>query len=260
MGTITTNFTASFDGSFNPAYPSGGKPSTGYDVYFLIGQSNMIGRPTIRPGIDDDYTTVSGRVFQYGYDSQTVTAATNPLDMVNENAGDMGLWLEFCNTILPSVAADRDILLVPAAQGGTSFAGNNWNPGNTLYNNAMARLASAMTQGAGTNVLKGSLWLQGESDGDAGGVAVTNYQANLQGMLDAMIAASDNMTALTPFIVGSINPATTNYPAINTALQAFAAANAQAQYIDGTDLTFFDAFHYDAPSLETMGARYAGAF
>lgn len=235
-------------------------PSTGYDVYWLIGQSNMIGRAAIRAGIDDVYTDVSGLVYQFGYNSQTVTAATNPLDHVNENTGQMGLWLEFCKAIVGDIVGDRKILLVPCSQGGTSFSGNNWNPSNTLYTAALARLASAMTQGAGYNILKGALWLQGESDADAGSTAAGLYRTKIQAMYNAMVTNASGMTASTPFIVGTIKPDKTNAPVINAALEDFALDNTAVQFVDLTDLSWFDSDHYTAASLATAGQRYAAHF
>lgn len=234
--------------------------SSGYDVYWLIGQSNMIGRAPIRSGIDDNYTAVSGLVYQFGYNAQTVTAATNPLDHVNENAGQMGIWMEFCEALIPDLIGDRKILLVPCAQGGTSFNANNWNPGNTLYNAALARLASAMTQGGGTNLLKGALWLQGESDADAGTTPASLYQGRLQAMYDAMVINASGMNSDTPFIVGTIKPDKPNASVINAALAAFSTANIPAQFVDLTDLAWFDSDHYNAASLATAGQRYATYF
>lgn len=231
----------------------------GYDVYLLAGQSNMIGRAAIRVGIDDDYTAVSGSVFQYGYNSQTVDAAANPLDHVNENPGDMGLWLEFCDLAVASLEAGRQILLVPVSQGGTSFDNNNWNPGDSNYEGAKSRLASAMAEGAGTNALKAVLWLQGESDADAGAPAAAAYQGNLQAMYDAMVPTFSGMTIATPFIVGTIKPDKPNATAINSGLSGFATATTPAQYVDLTDLSWFDSDHYDAPSLVTAGSRFYGA-
>jgi len=249
--TAARNLSGKLQGSYDPL--------VGYDVYWLIGQSNMIGRATIRGGTDDDYTAVTGLVYQFGYNAQTVAAATNPLDHVNENAGQMGLWLEFCKTLVPSLAGSRKILLVPCAQGGTSFNANNWNAGNTLYNAALARLSSAMGQGSGVNTLKGALWLQGESDADAGSTAAGLYQGRLQAMYDAMVANASGMTSSTRFIVGTIKPDKPNASTINTALSDFAIANSAARFVSLTDLAWYDSDHYTAASLATAGQRYAGA-
>ena len=167
---------------------SGFNANVGYDVYWLIGQSNMIGRAPIRSGIDDDYSVIAGKVFQFGFTSHTVTAATNPLDHSNENAGQMGLWLEFIKTKVASLTGSRQILLVPCAQGGTGFATAHWNPGNSLNNSAKARLTSAMAQGNGYNVYKGAIWLNGESDADAGTTAANNYLTAVQAMYNNSIS------------------------------------------------------------------------
>ena len=243
-------------GRLDPNYNPNGT-ALGNDLYWLIGQSNMIGRAAIRPGIDDVYTAISARVSQYGYNAQAVIAATNPLDHVNENAGQMGLWLEFVKTRVPLLFSSRNILLVPAAQGGTSFVANNWNPGNTLYNAALARLSAARSvSSGGDNNLKAVLWLQGESDADSGQPAADLYLTKIQAMYDAMVANASGMTSSTPFIVGSIKPDKPRAGTINTALQQFATNNAAVKYVDLTDLAWFDSDHYTNASLATAGQRY----
>jgi len=244
----------SIDPFADQAYQDGDRPDLGYDVYLLIGQSNMVGRATIRPGIDDDYTLFAGSAFQFGYNSQTVTAATNPLDQVDESAGDTGLWKGFCESIIDDLAAGRDILFVPAAEGGTGFSGNEWNPDDPNYDGAQARLASAMAEGSGTNRLKGVLWHQGESDTGATGT----YQASLQAMYDSMVSEFSGMDANTAFVVGAINASGSSEIAINAASLNFANANTPTKYVDLTDLVWFDGVHMDALSLETAGNRYAG--
>lgn len=240
---------------------SGFDPNVGYDVYWLIGQSNMIGRAPIRVGIDDIYTALNSKVFQFGYTSQTITAATNPLDHVNENAGQMGLWLEFIKPKVLALTGSRQILLVPASQGGTGFATNNWNPGNALNTAAKARVTSAMAQGAGYNVYKGAIWLQGETDADSGAPAAANYLTAIQAMYDNFASTLPFFTTSKPFVVGTIKPDKANAPAINSALQTFANNNtAGVRFVSLTDLSWFDSDHYDAASLATAGQRYASAF
>src|SRR5690606_13752164 len=69
----------------------------GYEVVILAGQSNMRGASFIRPGIDDDYSEVEGKVFQYKYTDSTVVPATNPLFHFESESftNRMGSWLEF---------------------------------------------------------------------------------------------------------------------------------------------------------------------
>lgn len=238
--------------------PAGGFKSirVSYDVYWLIGQSNMIGRSAIRIGIDDNYASIIGKVFQFGFNSQQVTAATNPLDHVNENAGQMGLWLEAIKTKLATLAPGRHILLVPCAQGDTSFRANNWNPGNSLYNSALASLNKAMKQGSGNNVLKEVWWLQGEGDS----LSASEYRVRIQAMYDHMVANAAGMTASTKFVVGSITAALSGSAVINAALQDFAAANDPVYFVDLSDLPFnSDNVHYTAAALHTAGQRFGAA-
>lgn len=233
----------------------------GWDIYpFVKVQSNGIGRASIRPGIDDDYSAVSGRVFQYGYNAQQVMPATNPLDHVNENPGQMGLWLEFVKLLVPLLTGQRKILLVPCGQGGTSFAGGFWNPGNSLDNNAKARVASALALPGGTNRICAVLTILGESDADAGSAAASLFQSRYQTAYNDYVANVPGFSASIPWIMGTINPAKPNAATINNALFNLAATNGAMQCIDCRDLSFLDNDHYDAPSLATIGQRFAAAY
>lgn len=229
----------------------------GYDVYALLGQSNMIGRADIRAGIDDDYSAIAGRVFQFGYNAQTVSAATNPLDHVNEVAGDMGLWLEFVKAILPTMPENRNILLVPASQGGTSAI--NWVTGGTLHNAAVARMNAAMSQGSGVNQFMGGNWLQGETDADSA-VSQATYKSRIQAIHQGFIDGVTAWQTTTPFVMGTIKPDKSGAPAINAALAEYAAENSAVSLIDLTDLSWYDSDHYTAASLATAGQRYASIY
>lgn len=236
-------------------------PNEGYDIFWMTkAQSNTIGRATIRAGIDDVYTAIAGKVFQYGYNAQTVSAATNPLDHVNENAGQMGLWLEFCKSVIPSLIGNRKILLVPCAQGGTSFNGGHWNAGNSLDNSAKARLASALALPGGTNRLCGVLTLLGESDADAGATAAGLFQSRYQAAYNDYLANVPGINANTPWIMGTIKPDKPNAPAINTALASLDAANEGMHLVSCVDLAWFDSDHYTAASLATIGQRFAAKY
>ncbi|QEY15469.1 hypothetical protein D0C16_05465 [Cellvibrio sp. KY-GH-1] len=230
----------------------------GYDIFWMTkAQSNTIGRAPIRAGIDDDYSAVIGKVFQFGYNSQAVSAATNPLDQVNENAGQMGLWLEFCKAIVPTLAGNRKILLVPCAQGGTSFNGGHWNAGNSLDNSSKARLAAAMALPGGTNRLCGVLTLLGESDADAGATASGLFEGRYQAAYNDYLANVPGISSATPWIMGTIKPDKANATTINAALANLDAANAGMHLVTCTDLAWLDSDHYDAASLATIGQRFA---
>ena len=246
----------------------------GYDVYALTGQSNQAGRGTIVTGIDDDYSLL-GRVFQFPYDvngnssgvvtGTTISQAINPLDHISsvpggssgEAANCTGLW----KTCFEIVAANtrpvrRRILLVPAAKGGTSFNANNWNPGNPIYTAAVNSINQAMSTHP-WNDLKGILWHQGESDADAQNA---NHLARLNSLYDGFKSDIWTFNDSIPFIVGGIRGSSagaTWINNINNNLISFATAKKNAVFVPTSDLVMFDAFHFDAPSLRTLGERYA---
>lgn len=215
--------------------------------YALIGQSNMVGRADIVGGIDDDYSLVTGRVLQYGNGSGTVKAATNPLDHQDENAGDMGMWLTMCNQI------SGDVLLAPAARGGTGFITNDWNQGDGPYNSAVMTMNNGFSSSK-LNRAKAVLWCQGENDADTFNV---NYLADLQAMRVGMIEDTNFITEDTPWIVieikGSTSPA--NVPLINADLASFVSSIPNGELVTTQDLSLFDTWHYDAPSQRTIGDR-----
>src|SRR5690606_15300463 len=110
----------------------------GYEVIHLMGQSNQVGTPSIEPGIDDDYSIVAGKVFQWGWTTRAVAPAQNTLEHALKQDGDMGQWLEMCNKLVPHLAYKRGILLTPVARGATRFYDpGDWNPGDTHYEDAL---------------------------------------------------------------------------------------------------------------------------
>lgn len=43
----------------------------------LSGQSNMVGMAGVQEGIDNGYSEIDGKVFQYDFNTDTIIAATN---------------------------------------------------------------------------------------------------------------------------------------------------------------------------------------
>lgn len=225
-----------------------------YEAIHLLGQSNQIGRADIVPGIDDDYSIVSGRVFQWGYNARARLAATNPLDHVNELAGDMGQWLSMCNELVPLLAYKQAIMLTPSAQGGTGFSSGDWNPGDSLYENVLTRMNQSVNYHKWSNV-RCIHWMHGGTDATDG--ATATYQASLEAMYDDLTARATDFSVNVPFIAVNNSAVTANRILINAALAAFVADGPERYLVNATDLTTTDGVHYDAPSLRTIGTRSA---
>jgi hypothetical protein len=228
--------------------------SEGYAVIVLAGQSNMIGRDSIVAGIDDDYSGVSD-VVQWGYGANSKLQAINPLDHLDEQAGDMGLWLSMVKALVRSGKYSKPIMVVPCANGGTGFSNNNWNPGDARYLGAVARTTSALASDS-LNTLEVFCWHQGETDAVNGN---STYLANIKAMRDAFIVDIGQMISSTPFIVGEIagGGSIAQRDAINQALADFATDVLSAKLVRAKELPLFDTFHFNSASTRTLGSRYA---
>src|SRR5690606_7114688 len=125
----------------------------GYDLYLLVGQSNMAGRGVI----EAHDTTIDPRVFALNASDQFVPAK-EPLHFDKSNRGT-GPGLEF-GKAMAAANPKVQIGLIPAAVGGTKIS--YWEPGNTrgLYEEALRKARVAMQYGT----LKGIISQQGESD------------------------------------------------------------------------------------------------
>jgi len=124
-----------------------------YELYLLVGQSNMAGRGEITE-VD---TLSHPRVFALAKNDKW-TVANEPLHYDKENRG-VGPGLTFGKT-MADMNPDVKIGLIPAAVGGTKIS--YWEPGNErgLYEEALRKAKIAMESGR----LKGIIWQQGESD------------------------------------------------------------------------------------------------
>ena len=129
-----------------------------YDLYLLIGQSNMAGRGEISEEDEIPLDSV------YYLNEQLIwMKAADPIHFDKPSAG-LGLAKSFGEEIRKNYP-DKLIGLIPCAVGGTSIS--NWQPGvmhqQTIsypWDNMKERLAYALQFGE----LKGILWHQGEED------------------------------------------------------------------------------------------------
>ena len=229
-------------------------------VFLLAGQSNMIGRA----GFDGGATYPAGTL--QWTQAGALTPAASPLDHVDEDPGDMGLALQFAI----EKGALPPLILVPAARSSTGFSDNRWNPGDDLYAAAVSRTNAVMAANP-SFTFGGILWHQGEKDSQASGPAAA-YQAKLDAMLTAMRGDITAATATTPIVLGRLLPAVfakSGY-AFAGSVDAviadtpnrvpFTAVASAAGLTSGTGTGApADDLHFDAPSLRTLGTRYAAA-
>ncbi len=131
-----------------------------YDVYLLIGQSNMAGRGYM---IESDTLTNIEGVYILNSDDK-VEEARNPLNRystIGKNYSMQQISPAFSFSQKVHSVSGRKILLVVNARGGSSIS--EWKPDNTktnFYSEAVRRAKQAMEYGE----LKAILWHQGCAD------------------------------------------------------------------------------------------------
>ena len=222
-----------------------------YDLYLLVGQSNMSGRGhlTAENRIGDP------RVFSFGRDEKFVPAV-EPLHWEKKTCG-AGLGMTFAIDMAGDDPASR-IGLIPCAFGGSPVS--SWQPGARHYTNAVRRAKLAMREGK----LKGILWHQGCADAmDRRRVDV--YEQRLVRALSSLrheLGADD-----VPIVLGELGDYLAKnkkgfryWKEINALTSSAATKLGNAAVVASKGLTpNRDILHFDTASLRELGHRYAKA-
>ena len=173
------------------AQPSGRDKE--YDVYLLIGQSNMAGRGTMHAS--DTTRSIEG-VYLLS-DKGEVLEARNPLNRYssirkNISMQQIGPGTGFSEQMYKKTG--RKVLLVVNARGGSKI--EEWLPGTVYFNEAVRRCRQAMEYGE----LKGILWHQGCSN------ARTDRQEYMEMLSSLTEALREDLCPkkTVPFIAGEI--------------------------------------------------------
>jgi hypothetical protein len=218
-----------------------------FDLYLLIGQSNMVGRDTTP--IEQQIT--NPRVLAFDAKGKWVVAK----EPMHVGGTGIGPGIPFALEMLRG--DDRTTVgLIPCAVGGTPLS--RWIKGGDLYEKAVQRAREA----AATGQIKGVLWHQGESDTSKKENA-ESYQARLTQMFQDLRA--DLNLPDVPIVVGQLGPflTTAKYPYVETvrgAIQAVSAGVPNVGFADSADLKDKgDALHFSADAQETFAKRYAAA-
>ena len=222
-----------------------------FDLYLLIGQSNMAGRGEIT----DEYKNEGNSSVLMLTKEGDWVQAKHPLHFDKPSVAGVGPGLRFGMDMVKETS--HKIGLIPSAVGGTSIDG--WVPGaydkatNTFpYDDAIKRLEIAMQSGT----IKGVLWLQGESDSDS--TKAKNYLEKLFELINRIRSITGNLSL--PFVAGELGRFKEQYGNINAALallpQAvpFTAVVHSNHLMDKGDKT-----HFHAASADEYGKRFAAA-
>jgi hypothetical protein len=230
------------------------------DLYLLLGQSNMKGR-----GVMPEEPKREPRIVMMHLKDDSWYRARHPIHLTgdaktfagHDNAG-VGPGLAFAEALVarnPRVA----IGLVPCAVGGSSIA--LWQKGAKLYDEALRRAKVALQTTAPVKArLRGVLWLQGEANANAAGLAT--HEAKLLQLVDDLRA--DLAQQDLPFIactIGEMGDPTklADKAAMNQILLALPAKRAATACVDARDLKTHigDSVHFDTSAQNEIGRRFA---
>lgn len=234
-----------------------------FDLYLLIGQSNMAGRGAVEP-ID---TIVDLRVFTLDKNDNWVPAQ-DPIHFDKSVAG-VGLGRTFGIEMAKANPAKK-IGLIPCAVGGSPI--DSWKPGafeeatkTHPYDDMEIRLKKALE----TGTLKGILWHQGESDSNPEKCYV--YGEKLETLIQRVRILGENENA--PFVAGEfgrfkIKSNKKLYPdlhpapakVVKKATKQVVKKDGNAAFVKSNGLHHKgDNTHFDAKSYRIFGKRYAKA-
>lgn len=230
----------------------GGYTPENFDIYLLIGQSNMAGRAEIT----NDLLDTLENVFLFnGFEWEK---AANPLNKYSTSRKSiemqkLGPAYTFAKTL--SQQQSHGIGLVVNARGGTSI--EQWQKGYSgsndfdLYEGALDRIKKVQDTGA----IKGIIWHQGESN--------QNNTTQYLSLLNKMIwdFRGDLELPQLYFLAGEIGKWRSSSEEINALIQKIPDQINNAGYVISDGLTPLNGDlsdpHFDTVSQQTLGMRYA---
>ncbi|GGF22352.1 sialate O-acetylesterase [Flavobacterium limi] len=218
-----------------------------YDLYLLIGQSNMSGRGKVETKDE----VIPENILMLDKTNNWIPAK-DPMHFDRDYAG-VGPGISFSKKMLED-QKNVTIGLIPCAWGGPPI--KVWKYGAKYFNNfpydeAVARAKIAMQKGT----LKGILWHQGESDNDAEKSKI--YLENLKELV-ANLRKDLNVPDL-PFVAGEIGRFNKE-DYINKIINSLPDQVTNTAVVPSEGLTDKgDQLHFDTPSAQELGRRYAVA-
>lgn len=221
-----------------------------YDVYLLLGQSNMAGRGRMLP--EDTVKTIEG-VWLLNADG-VPEPAVSPLNRYSSIRKEIGMQ-QICpgNYFSEEMhkATGRKILLVVNARGGSSLS--EWmkdSPEQDYFEEAVKRAGQAARYGK----IKAVLWHQGESDSGRSDVYLDSLAVFVS---DLRKAIGDESV---PFIAGEIARWTDNADAFNEMISHISGRIPNSFYVSSegcTPLKDVSDPHFSRNGQMLLGHRYA---
>ena len=226
------------------------KPDMQFELYILIGQSNMAGRGVITPEFQQ---LGHPRVFMLNKDGSWVTAK-HPVHFDKPAVAGVGPGLSF-GIMMAEENPKVKIGLIPCAVGGTPIEA--WTPGawdqatqTHPYDDALLRIKTAMKSG----VIKGIIWHQGEANSSKAKSKL--YLKQLDSLVNRIRKEVGNPKL--PFVVGELGQYRPRYSIVNAKLAKVPKMIPFSGLVSSADLVHKgDSTHFDGPSADLLGRRFA---
>jgi len=233
--------------------------NTGYDLYLLVGQSNMAGRAPV----DAASKETDPRIWMLDKSDHWVPA-TDPVHFDKPDVAGVGPAISFAKEMLSNGGegnggqgntGQKMIGLIPCAVGGSPI--RVWEPDSSYlkglhpYDDAIRRARAALQQGR----LKGIIWHQGESDNNPQSAAL--YMSRLQALIQRLRKDLDSPDL--PFVAGEIGYFGKG-TLINTVIDRLPGTVPHTAVVSAEGLTDKgDKTHFDIGSARELGKRYGQA-
>lgn len=224
-----------------------------FELYLLVGQSNMSGRGKLTPADAEPDARVLVLDAKNEWGSQG-----EPIHF-DKTSARVGPGFAFAK-LMAQQNPDVEVGLIPCAVGGTSIV--KWKPDVDLFNKAVERARIAMK----TGTLKGILWHQGES-GSGNETKANRYGRDLASVAVGFRAALNAPDV--PFIAGEIGQflytrSDRKAPfakVINDQIDTLPKLVPNTAVVSSEGLNHVgDELHFDAESQRELGKRYFEAF
>jgi len=229
-------------------------PDTTFDLYLLIGQSNMAGRGEIGP----QDTEIHPRVYALDRSKQWVPAS-DPIHF-DKPIVAVGPGLTF-GKVMAGHDPTTCVGLIPCAVGGSPIS--TWQPGgyweqtqSKPYDDAVTRTRIARQGG----VLQGILWHQGESDSNE--KDASPYLDRLEALIARLRTELDAPDV--PFVAATLGDFVVSRnpwaQVVNDALRQLPQRVHRTACVEATGLEHNgDNLHFNGASAHELGRRYAKA-
>ncbi|MEZ0386680.1 MAG: sialate O-acetylesterase [Verrucomicrobium sp.] len=225
-----------------------------FDLYLLIGQSNMAGRGSL--SFEDRLSR--DQVLKFSA-RNAWAPGVEPLHTDKPGVAGAGIGMSFAREMV-STNPKVTVGLIPCAVGGTPL--ERWVKGGDLYQQALVRAREAMKSGS----LKGILWHQGEADSGSEEKARSYAQRLSQLVKDLR---TDLGAGEVPFVAGKLGEFLEKenkegepsfWPVVNEQIATLPALVPNTAVVDSSGLKHKgDGVHFDTRSLREFGNRYAAA-